>query len=142
MWLFLSMAEINSMWAHVTDDARFKDQFNTMYRQMLFELEVEGISKHELSSFLMDQEPQHEDNINIPLSLVGLSTINTIIERFGSNCLKNVMKSDNMTLYLMCTRQSSVQQLIALSPIPPKSSEYFIIAECRIWCREIPRSSY
>ena len=139
MWLFLSEAEIDAMWLRVhMDDTKFKDKIHTMYKQMLFELEMQGISEHDLLLHLMDHRPHFRDYLSkvfhkydFLLSLVGYKTLATIIERFGSDCLKGVMKSYSKYVKSICSRQLTVQQLIALSPVLPKPSKYFIIAECR-----------
>ena len=140
MWLYLNEAEIDAMWLRVhVDDTKFKDQFQTMYKQILFELEMQEISEYDLSLHLMDQQPhfqgylskvfQKHDSL---LSLVGCKTLVTIIERFGSDCLKRVMISYSKYVQSICSSQLTVQQLLALSSMPLESSKYFVIAECRI----------
>ena len=140
MWLYLKEAEIDAMWLRVhVDDTKFKDQFQTMYKQILFELEMQGISKYDLSQHLMDQQPHFQDYLSKVfqkhdslLSLVGCKTLVTIIERFGSDCLKRVMKSYRKYVQSICSSQLTVQQLLALSSMPLKHSKYFVTAECRI----------
>ena len=146
MWLYISEPEVNEMWSqvHVSETkSRESDLFHTMYKQIMFELEMEEISKYELSSYLMDQQPKLRSDVSLHLSeaflkgvffssLVDFRMHTIIIERFGSDCLKSVMKSYcnyNMSIF---TKQSTARQLINLSPLQSKPSEYFITAECRI----------
>ena len=144
MWLFLSETEIDTMWSQVrVGDAKSRDLFLTMYKQIVCELEIGKISEDKLSSYLMERQPKLQRNVGLhliseaflehkfPLSLVDFKILTIIIERFGSDCLKSVMKSycNHMSIF---TKQSTAQQLINLSPVQSKSFEYFIIAECRI----------
>ena len=133
MWLYVSETEIDVIWSQVqVSDTKFKDHFhNRIYEQILFELKMQRISEHKLSTVLMNYEPQLPD-YNFHLSLVGFKTLDIIIKNFGSDCLKRVMSSYSEYVKLICSRQSTVQQLIALSPMLPKPSEYFVIAECRM----------
>jgi hypothetical protein len=52
MWLFISKTEIDAMWSrqHVSD-TKFKGQFHTMYKQIVYELEMAQITEHKLSSY-------------------------------------------------------------------------------------------
>ena len=132
MWIFLSDAKIDVMW-HPSD---FESQFLTMYRQIICELKVQEISRNELSSYLMDQNPKLQSNASIQLSKVFLKyglplhlrLQSTVIEKFGSDCLKNIMKSFYNYVY---TGESTVEQLVSLPPIPSQISKYFVSVESR-----------
>ena len=145
MWLFLSEAEIDAMWSQkrVSDTQVNKEIFNTMYKQIVCELGMQGVSEHDLSLYLMDQEPRLQHNNisvdiskaflerNFPLSFVDYKILTIIIEEFGSDCLKSMMKSycNYMSIY---AKMSTVQQLIELSPVQCKPSRGFVTAECRM----------
>ena len=144
MWLYLNETEIDAMWSqmHVCD-AKFQDQFHTMYRQILFELELGGKSKHDFPLYLMDQQPNLQSNAisqlsaafleqSFPLTLVDFRVLTIIIEKFGSDYLKRVMKSYCNYIMSVYAKQSTAQQLVELSPVQSKRSEYFTTAECRI----------
>ena len=83
MWLFLSGAEIDAMWSQVPmSDTKFKDQFHTVYKQIVYELEMQVVSEHKLRSHFMYQtlvEPflTHDS----PLSLVSFRMLSSIIDR-------------------------------------------------------------
>ena len=132
MWIFLSDAEIDVMW----HPSNFKSQFLTMYRQIVRALKVQEISENVLSSYLMDQNPKFQSNASIQLSKSFLKhdlplhfrLQSTIIDKFGSDCLKNVMKSFHNYVF---TRKSTVEQLVSLPPIPSQISKYFISVESR-----------
>ena len=132
MWIFLSDAEIDVMW----HPSNFESQFLTMYRQIVRALKVQEISENELSSYLMDQQPKFQSNASIQLSKAFLKhdlplhfrLQSTVIDKFGSDCLKNVMKSFHNYVY---TRESTVKQLVSLPPIPSQSFKYFVSVESR-----------
>ena len=121
MWLFLSEYEIDAMWSQIhVSDTKFKDQFHTMYKQIVCELKMGRISEHELSLYLKSLK-YHEDTSDrlswallkeehLPSS-VDFSVLTAIIERFGSDCLRRVMKSYCKYISIF-TNQSTAQQLI------------------------------
>ena len=52
IWHFMSKTESDTMWSRLhVSDTRFENQFNTMYKQIVYELEVGQIKGHELSSY-------------------------------------------------------------------------------------------
>ena len=135
MWIFLSDAEIDAMW----HPSHFESQFLTMYRQIVCELKVQEISENELSSYLMDQQPKVQRKASIdlseaflehafPFSVLDFKVLSIVISKFGSDCLKNVMKSFHNYVY---TRESTVKQLVSLPPIPSQTSKYFVSVESR-----------
>ena len=132
MWIFLSDAEIGVLW-HLSD---FESQFLTMYRQIVYELKVQDISENKLSTYLTEQQPKLQSNASIQLSEAFLKhdlplhfrLQSTVIEKFGSDCIKNVMKSFHNYVY---TRESTVEQLVSLPPIPSQTSKYFVSVESR-----------
>ena len=134
MWIFLSDAEIDVLW----HPSHFESQLLTMYRQIVRELEVQEILELELSWYLMDQNPKLRSYTSIQLSEAFLEHDlplhfrfqSTIIEKFGSDCLKNVMKSFYNYVY---TGESTVEQLVSLPPIPAQTleSKYFVSMESR-----------
>ena len=131
MWLFLSESEIDGMWSQINmTDVIFKNQFHTIYNQVMYELEIQGVSEHELWSCLMDQESLLSGDCSLPLIIFEVLTV--IVEKLGSDYLKRVMKSYCNYVMSIDTRCLTAQQLIALSPFPSKPSKYFVIGECRI----------
>ena len=146
MWLLLSEAEIDAMWSQMyASDPKFKNQFYIMYKQIMCELEIGGISEHQLSTYLIKQRPKLQSNAsvhlneaflkrNFPLSVLDFRILKIIIERFGSDCLKKVMQSYCNCITSIYTKQSTAQQLIDLHVFPVlfEPSKYFISAECRI----------
>ena len=131
MWLFLSESEIDGMWSQANmTDTIFKTQFHTIYNQVMYELEIQGVSEHELWSCLMDQESLLSGDSSLPLIIFEMLTV--IVEKLGSDCLKRVMKSYRNYVMSIDTRCLTAEQLIALSPFPSKPSKYFVIGECRI----------
>ena len=141
MWLFLSEAEVDAIWSKIhVSDTKFKDQFYTVYKQMMFELRMQKISEHQLSLYFMSLKYQQHISEHLSraflkeellISLVDFSVLTTVIERFGSDYLKRVMKSycKYMTIF---TKQSTAQQLINVPTIQSKLSEHFKVAKCRI----------
>ena len=134
MWLFLSESEIDAIWSQINmTDAIFKTQFHTIYNQVMYELEIQGVSEHKLLRAIMDQElnkPLLTGDSSLPLMIFEMLTV--IVEEFGSDCLKRVMKSYCNYVMSIDTKHLTAQQLIALSPLPSKPSKYFVIGECRI----------
>ena len=135
MWIFLSDAKIDVMWLQVRPND-FKSQFLTMYKQIVYELKAQEISKNALSSYLMDRHPKLQSNASIQLSEAFLKhdlplhfrLMSTVINKFGSDSLKSVMKSFHNYVY---TRESTVEQLVSLPPIQSQPSKYFISIESR-----------
>ena len=144
MWLYISEPEIDAMWSQVyVGDAKCRDLFHTMYKQIVCELEIRKISEDELSSYLMNQQPKLQGVVGLhlgraflehkfPLSLVDFRVLTIIIEKFGSDCLKSVIKSYCNCVSISQMKHSTAQQLIGLSPVQSKPSKGFITAECRI----------
>ena len=134
MWMFLSDTEIDVLW----HPSHFESQFLTMYKQIVCELKAQEIEENELSSYLIDQHPDLQNNASIQLSKaflkhdlpLHLRLQFTVISKFGSDCLKNVMKSFHNYVY---TRESTVEQLVSLPPIPMASQtyKYFVSVESR-----------
>ena len=144
MWLFLSEAEIDAMWSKMhMGDTEFSDQFHIMHKQILYE--VDGIGRStvtdKLSSYLMDQQPTLQRDLNVkiskailspnfPLSLIDFKMLTIVIDLFGSKCLKRVMDSychsDFMSTFV---KQSKLDQLIDLPPIQSRVPEHFLEAE-------------
>ena len=55
MWLFLNEAEIDAMWSQVhVSDTKFKDQFHTMYEQIVYQLQMGKRSEDQLSQHFME----------------------------------------------------------------------------------------
>ena len=141
MWLFLSEAEIDAIWSQVhVSDAKFKDQFHTMYKHIVYQLEMGEISKYQLSlhfvkSFkcqqhIADHLSQALLNHEFPASFVDFQVLTAVVERLGSDYLKKVMRSycKYMSTFV---KESTVQQLMNLSTIQHKSFDYSI-AKCRV----------
>ena len=145
MWLFLSESEIDVMWSQGNlGDTKLIDRFHTMHKQILHELKMGEISEQNLSSYLMDQRPEIGSYASVllpiseaflkhdfPLSFIDFRILAIIIEKFGSDCLKRVMKSYSNYISIYA-KHSTIQQLIALTPVQSKRSNYFVAAECRI----------
>jgi hypothetical protein len=50
MWLFLNQAESDRTWSQVCmNDMKFKDQLHTIYKQIVYELKMQEVSKRKLS---------------------------------------------------------------------------------------------
>ena len=141
MWIFINTAEIDVMWLQ-KHPSNFKSQFLTMYRQIVCELKVQKISTNELSLYLMDQYPKLQSNTSIhlseaflehafPLSVLDFRVLSTVIDKFGSDCLKSVLKSLHNYVISIYTRKSIVEQLVSLPPIPFEPSKYFVFVEFR-----------
>ena len=139
MWIFLSDAEIDVLW----HPSHFESQFLNMYRQVVYELKVQEISKNELLSYyLTEQQPKLQSNASIqlseaflehefPLSVLDFRVLSIVIDKFGGDCLKSVMKSFHNYVISIYTRESTVEQLVSLPPIPSQPSKYFISVESR-----------
>ena len=144
MWLYISEPEVDTMWSQVhVGDTKSRDLFHAMYKQIVCELEIGKISEDELSSYLMNQQPKLQGVVGLhlgkaflehkfPLSLVDFRVLTIIIEKFGSDCLKSVIKSYCNCVSISQMKHSTAQQLIGLSPVQSKPSKDFITAECRI----------
>ena len=141
MWIFLSAAEIDVLWSQM-HPSNFESQFLTMYKQIVCELKAQEISKNTLSSYLMDQQQRLQNNASIhlseaflehafPMSILDFRVLSIIIDMFGSDCLKSVMKSLQNYIISIYTRESTVDQLVSLPPIPSEPSEYFISVKSR-----------
>ena len=145
MWLFLSEAEIDTMWLKMhVGDKNFIDQFHVMHKQILREIDGirRSVATDKLSSYLMDQQStlQRDVSVNIsksflnsnfPVSLIDFRMLTIAIELFGSDCLKRVMES---YCHFMSTfvKQSTLEQLIDLPPIQSRVPGNFLEAECKI----------
>ena len=144
MWIFLSDAEIDVIWLQM-HSSDFESQFLTMYKQIVCELKAQDISEYELSSYLMNQYPKLQSNASFqlseaflkhafPLSVLDFRVLSTVIDKFGSDCLKSVLKLFQLfhkyviSIYM---RESTVEQLVSLPPIQSQPSKYFISIESR-----------
>ena len=68
MWLFLSEDVIDAMWSQVyISDRKFKDQFHTMYKQIVNQLDMDKISERHLSLHFMESR-KCQQNISDYLS--------------------------------------------------------------------------
>ena len=141
MWLHMNEAEIDIMWSRLhMSDSKFKEQFQTMYKQIVYELEMAEITWHELASHFKKLMKCHQSisdllshkllNVKFPVSVVDFRVLAAAIEGFGSDCLKSVMSSycKYISTFL---KKSTALQLINLSAIQLKPSEYSIV-KCRI----------
>ena len=108
MWLFIRKTEIDAMWSQVhVRDTKFKDQFCTMCKQIVCEMKVKNnMTKDCLSLYFqsLNCQQQISEQLSLavleeefPASFVDFRVLKTIIERFGSDCLK---KSDEVLLQL------------------------------------------
>ena len=141
MWISLSDAEIDVMWLQM-HPSNFESRFLTMYKQIVYELKAQDISENELSSYLTEQQPKLENNASIQLSeaflkhdftfsVLDFRVLSIVIDKFGSDCLKSVIKSFHKYVVSIYTRESTVEQLVCLPLIPSQTSKYFISVECR-----------
>ena len=144
MWLFLSDAEIDVIWSQVhVSDTVFKDQFCTMCKQIVYEMKMENVSEDHLSLHFqsLNYQEQLSGQLSLalleeefPASLVDFRVLKAVIERFGSDCLKRVMRS--YCNYMSCfTKESTVQQLVnigSMSTIQSTDFKHFKIAQCKI----------
>ena len=141
MWLHMSETEIDVLWSQMhVSDTKFKAQFHTMYRQIVYELEMAQVTGHQLSLFLEKSLEYHEItsyslshellNYELPVSVVDFRVLAAAIEGFGSHCLKSVMSSYSKYISTFL-KKSTAQQLINLSAIQIQTSEYSIV-KCRI----------
>ena len=139
MWIFLSAAEIDAVWLQI-HPSNFESRFLTMYKQIVCELKAQQISENELSAYLMDQYPKLQSSASIqlseaflehalPLLVLDFRVLSTVMDKFGSDCLKSVMKSFHNYVMSLYTRESTAEQLVSLPPIPSQTSKYFISLE-------------
>ena len=144
MWLFINELEINTMWICVNiSDTKFADLFHAMYKQIVHELQLEKISQKELSLYLVNLEPPVQEcisdclskaflNQSFPLSLVDFGILSSIIEKFGSECLKRVMNSYYSNIMIVCAKHLTALQFMNLAPAQFKPSKEFVIAKCTV----------
>ena len=141
MWLFMSESEIDIMWSRLhVSDTKFKVQFHAMYKQIVYELEMAQIARHQLSSFFEKSLKCHQSasyslghellNHKLPVSIVDFRVLAAAIEGFGSNCLKSVMSSYSKYMSTIL-KKPTAQQLINLSATQLQPSGYSIV-KCRI----------
>ena len=101
LWLFLSESEIDAVWSHLhVSDRKLKDQFHTMYEQIVYELKVGNVSEHQLSLYCRESLQLQSDHLSqvflkqeFPAYFVNFRILATVIEGFGSDCLKSTMRS-------------------------------------------------
>ena len=126
MWLYKSEAEIEAIWLH-TNDSAFACHIHGIYEQIVRQLKIGNISKKELSQYLMDQQPNLPKEVSIVLSeafikhhlsasIVDFEMLNIIVEQFGNDCLKTMMKS-YCTCISLFTKHLTAQQLINLQHV-------------------------
>ena len=142
MWLHMSEAELEVMWIH-TSNKQLIDQFQIMYKQILFELKLQNAPTDKLSQCLINQNPNLQKDVSISLSeailtfrfppgyFLDFNMLSIIIKEFGSDSLRDVMMSycEFMSGF---TEKLTVQQLLDLLPVPTKHHKDFINVECRI----------
>jgi hypothetical protein len=141
MWLHMSEVEIDAMWLQVhVSDVKFKDQFCTMCKQIMCETKVQNISEDQLSSYFqsLNYQQQISDQLRLalfeeefPASFVDFGVLKAVIERFGSDCLKRVMRSYCKYMSIF-TKESTTQQLINLSVVQSEHCKHFVAAKCTI----------
>ena len=139
MWIQLSDAEIDAMWSRLhVSDTNFKVQFHAMYKQIVYELEMEffNFAEYLLSSHIKRSLKCHQSisdwlsrellNHKLPVSVVDFRVLAAVIEGFGSDCLKSVMSSYSkyMSTFL---KKCTAQQLMNLSAVQLKPSGYSIV---------------
>ena len=144
MWLYMRESEIDAMWSQLhMSDTKFKDQFCTMCKQIVCEIKVQNVSKDRLSLYFqsLNYQQQVSDQLSLtlleeefPASFVDFRVLKDVIEWFGSNCLKGVMRSycNYMSIFM---KESTAQQLInigSMSAIQSTDFKYFKIAQCKI----------
>jgi hypothetical protein len=141
IWLFISETEIDTIWSQLhVNDTKLKDQFHTMYKQIVHRLEVEQITGHQLSSYLKESLKCHRStsdllshellNHELPVSVVDFRILTAAIEGFGSDCLKSVMSSYSKYIS-MFLKKATTHELRNSSAIQIKPSGYSIV-KCRI----------
>ena len=141
MWLFISKTETDAMWSqqHVSD-AKFKDQFHTMYKQVVYELKLAQITRQKLSSYFKRSLKCHQStsdllshellNHKLPVSVVDFRVLAAAIEGFGSDCLKSVMSSYNKYISTFL-KKSFIQKLRNSLAVQVTPSRYSIV-KCRV----------
>ena len=143
MWLYVGEAELETMWLHVSN-AILIDRYNTLRKQIVFELKIKNMPIDKLSQRLMNHYPiLRKDTSHIlsqaimqytfppPGSFIDFEILSLIVKQFGSNCLKDVMISycKYMSVFI---KQLTAQQLLDSSPIPSKVDKGFTKVECEI----------
>ena len=141
LWLFLHEVQIDAMWSQVhVSNAKFKDQFHTMYKQIVYEMKVQNISKYHLSSYFqsLNYQQQISDQLSqtfleeeFPASFVDFRVLKDVTEEFGSDCLKRVMESYCNYISIF-TKESTAQHLVTLSALQSEHCKHFIAAKCTI----------
>ena len=141
MWLYMSKSEIDAMWSQVhVSDTKFKDQFRTMCKQIVCEMKVKNVTKDHLSSYFqsLNYPRQTNDQLSLalleeefPASFADFGVLKAVVEEFGSDCLKRVMRSYCNCLSSVFTKESTAQQLTDIGNISA-DFKYFKIARCRI----------
>ena len=145
VWLFLSESEIDAMWSQLCmSDTKFNNQFCIMCKQIVYEMKVQNVSEDRLSlHFQSLNYPQQVSNQlsravlkkEFPASFVDFGVLKAVIEEFGSDCLKRVMRSYCNYISSVFTKESTVQQLINIGNITTIQStdfKHFKIAQCKI----------
>lgn len=140
MWLYVNETELEVMWLHLSN-AKLIYQFHNMHKQIVLGLKIEKTSINELSRCLIDRQPNLQEDTSIFLSeavmnylffpsgcFVDFEMLKIIVEQFGGDCLKRVMKS-YCSFMSIFTKQTTAQQLLDL---PPAHTKNFVKAECRI----------
>ena len=143
MWLHMSEAELEVMWMHMSS-AQLIDQFQIIHKQIILELKLQSTPKDELSQCLMNLHPNLQKDTSIVLSetiltfpfspsgfFLDFDMLSVIIQKFGSDCLRDVMISYCKFMSVF-SKQLTVQQLLDLPPVPTEYHEGFIEAECGI----------
>ena len=142
MWLYITEAESEMMWLHM-NDTKINDQFHTIHKQTVYELENEKVISVKELSRMIDWQPKLPENACIqlgeafmnfdsfPLYFMDFELLNVIIEQFGSDCLKTVMKSycSFMSIFIKC---STAQQLVNLQLVHDKYLQNVLKIECTI----------
>ena len=142
MWLYMSESEIDVMWSQLyVSDTMFKDTFRTMCKQIVCEMKMQNVSEDDLSLYFqtLHCQPQISDqlsravlNYELPASFVDFKVLKAVIDRFGSDCLKRVMRSYCNYISSIFTKKSTAQQLINLSALQSEYWKHFVAARCTI----------
>ena len=144
MWLNMSGTKIQRMWIYV-GDPNLSHWFDTIHKQMVHELQTnlgERMAEIKLSEYFIYIEPSLPRLASIHLSeaimrqtirpsFIDFEMLDVIVDRFGSTCLKEVMKSCYIYMSVI-SKYTTIQHLIKMQVIPSEYSEKFIKAECRI----------
>ena len=148
MWLHVNDAELEVMWLHMST-TKLIDRFHTIHKQIILEMKHRTVD--ELSRCLRQQHPKLQKNTSTflseefldkhypppaPGSFLEFEFFNVVIARFGSDSLKNVMKSycSYMSVFI---RQFTAQQLLDLPPVDTKlklkfNDKQFVKVKCKI----------